>query len=209
MQRTPMAEHDHPLTPTLSPAERGASSRQRAGEEESRARVCLGAIAGAHGVRGLVRVKSFTAEPQAIAAYGPLQDEQGQRRFSLEVLGESKGLVLARIAGVEDRDAAERLKGVRLYVRRVDMPEPDAEEFYQADLIGLMAQRPDGTSLGTVRTVNDFGAGASLEIEDDAGKTVIVPFTAAAVPTIDIAGGRLVVEPPTELLAPVASADEA
>jgi 16S rRNA processing protein RimM len=209
MQRTPMAEHDHPFTPTLSPAERGAGSRQRAGEEESRARVCLGAIAGAHGVRGLVRVKSFTAEPQAIAVYGPLQDEQGQRRFNLEVLGESKGLVLARIAGVEDRDAAERLKGVRLYVRRADMPEPDAEEFYQADLIGLAALRRDGTRLGTVRAVNDFGAGASLEIENDAGKTVIVPFTAAAVPTIDIPAGRLVVEPPVELLTPAASADEA
>jgi 16S rRNA processing protein RimM len=210
MQRTPMAEHDHPLTPTLSPAERGTSSRQRAGEEEeSRARVCLGAIAGAHGVRGLVRVKSFTAEPQAIATYGPLQDEEGQRRFSLDVLGESKGLLIARISGIEDRDAAERLKGVRLYVRRADLPEPDAEEFYQADLIGLVALRADGTSLGTVRAVNDFGAGASLEIEDDAGKTVIVPFTAAAVPTVDIAGGRLVVEPPVELLAPAAAADEA
>ena len=164
------------------------------------ARVCLGVIAGAHGVAGLVRVKSFTAAPQAIAQYGTLQDETGGQRFDLELVGAGKGVLIARIKGVKDRNAAERLKGLRLYVRRAALPEPEAEEFYQADLIGLEAQFADGTSLGKVSAVHDFGAGASLEIEDAAGKSVIVPFTTATVPQIDIAGGRLVVTLPEGLL---------
>ncbi len=164
------------------------------------ARVCLGAIAGAHGVRGLVRIKSFTAEPEAIASYGPLEDEQGEQRFALELVGAGKGVLLARIAGVEDRDAAERLKGQRLYVRRADLPAPGDGEFYQADLIGLDAVLSDGTALGTVRDVHDFGAGASLEIADASGKTVIVPFTTSAVPRVDVAERKLVVVPPEGLL---------
>jgi 16S rRNA processing protein RimM len=163
-------------------------------------RICLGVIAGAHGIKGLVRVRSFTAAPQSIGAYGPLQDEKGERRFALDLVGERKGVVIARIAGVEDRNAAERLKGVQLYVRRADLPTPGTEEFYQADLVGLNAMRDDGTRLGLVRAVNDFGAGASLEIEDATGKTMLVPFTTAAVPEVDVAAGKLVVVPPVELL---------
>ena len=172
------------------------------GEDKSggdAARICLGVITAPHGVQGLVKVKSFTAEPEAIADYGALQDEQGVRRFELELVGSGKGVLLARVAGVQDRDAAERLKGVRLYVRRDALPAPDAEEFYQADLVGLAALLEDGSTFGTVREVLDFGAGASLEIEDAAGKTVIVPFTAAAVPSVDIAGGTLVIAPPEGL----------
>jgi 16S rRNA processing protein RimM len=164
------------------------------------ARVCLGVIAGAHGVAGLVRVKSFTAAPAAIARYGALQDETGVERFELELVGEGKGVLIARIKGIKDRNAAERLKGARLYVRRAALPEPGADEFYQADLIGLEARLADGTKLGKVAAVHDFGAGASLEIEDAAGKSVIVPFTAATVPQVDIPGGRLVVVPPEGLL---------
>ncbi len=162
-------------------------------------RLCLGVIAGAHGVAGLVRVKSFTAAPRAIADYGTLQDEAGGQRFDLELVGEGKGVLIARIKGVTDRNAAERLKGTRLYVRRGDLPEPGADEFYQADLIGLEALLADGTRLGTVRAVLDFGAGASVEIEDAAGKSVIVPFTASTVPQVDIEGGRLVIAPPEGL----------
>jgi 16S rRNA processing protein RimM len=165
-------------------------------------RVCLGVIAGVHGVKGMVRVKSFTAEPSAIVSYGPLSDEQGQRRFELELVAESKGVLLARIAGVTDRNAAERLKGVRLYVRRAALPEPEADEFYQADLLGLEARLADGTRLGKISAVHDFGAGASLEIEEPSGKTMIVPFTIAAVPEIDIKGGKIVVELPEELVDP-------
>jgi 16S rRNA processing protein RimM len=163
-------------------------------------RVCLGVIAGAHGIKGLVRVRSFTAAPKSIGAYGPLQDETGERRFTLDLVGERKDVLIARIAGVADRNAAERLKGVRLYVHRADLPAPGTEEFYQTDLVGLDAFSSDGTRFGTVRAVNDFGAGASLEIEDAAGKTMLVPFTTAAVPEVDVAGGKLVVAPPVELL---------
>src|SRR5579863_4875677 len=152
------------------------SEAKDAGKGDS-ARICLGVITGVHGVKGWVRVKSFTAEPEAIAAYGPLSDESGARRFELELVGAGKGVLLARIDGVDDRNAAERLKGLRLYVRRSDLPPPEDDEFYEADLIGLAALLEDGSRFGTVRAVNDFGAGASLEIEDANGKIVVVPFT--------------------------------
>lgn len=164
------------------------------------ARICLGVVTGAHGVKGLVRIKSFTAEPAAVAAYGPLADESGARRFALTLVGSGKGVLLARIQGIADRDAAERLKGVRLYVRRTDLPPPADDEFYMADLVGLEARLGDGSPLGTVRAAHDFGAGASLEIERDGGKTVLVPFTRAAVPVVDIAAGKITVAPPAGLL---------
>ena len=163
------------------------------------ARICLGVVTGAHGVRGRVRVKSFTAEPHAIARYGALESEAGERRFELEITGAGKGVLIAHIDGVDDRDAAERLKGMRLYVRRGALPPPEAEEFYQADLVGLAARRSDGTVMGKVSAVHDFGAGASLEIEDAAGKALLVPFTRSAVPQIDIAGGSVVIVPPEGL----------
>ena len=164
------------------------------------ARICLGIITGAHGIKGWVRVKSFTAEPEAIASYGPLSDESGARRFELELVGTQKGVLLARIKGVEDRNTAERLKGVRLHVERAALPPPEEDEYYEADLIGITALREDGSVFGTIRAVNDFGAGASLEIEDQAGRTVVVPFTSAAVPMVDIANRRVVVVPPDGLL---------
>jgi 16S rRNA processing protein RimM len=163
-------------------------------------RICLGIVTGAHGIKGWVRVKSFTAEPEAIADYGPLSDESGARSFAMELVGAQKGVLLARIKGVEDRSAAERLKGLRLYVRRADLPPPEAGEFYEADLIGLEAMREDGTLFGTIQAVNDFGAGASLEIEGPSGKIVVVPFTNAAVPVVDIANKRVTVVPPEGLL---------
>ena len=172
------------------------------------ARICLGVITGLHGVKGLVRIKSFTAAPDAIADYGALEDESGTRRFALELVGAAKGVLLARIEGIADRDAAERLKGLRLYVSRAALPEPEAGEFYEADLIGLNAELSDGTPMGRVKEVYDFGAGASLEIADDAGKTMLVPFTAAAVPLVDIAAGRVVIVPPEEMVAGTAE-DEA
>ncbi|HEY1506139.1 MAG TPA: ribosome maturation factor RimM [Stellaceae bacterium] len=164
------------------------------------ARICLGIITGAHGIKGWVRVKSFTADPEAIGNYGPLSDEGGARSFDLDLVGVQKGVLLARIKGVDDRNAAERLKGLRLYVRRADLPPPEEGEFYEADLIGLEAAQEDGTLFGTIRAVNDFGAGASLEIEDPSGKMVLVPFTNAAVPVVDIAKKRVVVVPPAGLL---------
>jgi 16S rRNA processing protein RimM len=163
-------------------------------------RVLMGVITGAHGVRGLLRVKSFTAEPDAIAAYGPLEDERGERRFRLEPVGAVKGVLIARLDGVADRNAAERLKGVRLYVARGALPEPGEEEYYHEDLVGLAVMLKEGTPLGKVRAVHDYGAGHSLEVERPGGGTVIVPFTEAAVPVVDIGGGRIVVDPPPGLL---------
>jgi 16S rRNA processing protein RimM len=158
----------------------------------------VGVIVGAHGVRGAVRVKPFTAEPAAVAAYGPVEDETGTRRFELRLVGEGKGVVIATVKGVEDRNAAEALKGLRLYVARAALPPAEAEEFYHADLIGLDAVTLAGERLGKVRAVHDFGAGDSLEIAVEAGGTLLVPFTKRAVPEIDLAGGRLVVDPPEE-----------
>jgi len=162
--------------------------------------VLMGVITGAHGVRGLVRVKSFTAEPADLAAYGPLEDAAGERRFALDLAGAVKGVLLARVPGVEDRDAAERLKGTRLYLPRAALPAPGEEEYYHADLIGLRAVLKDGSSFGVVRSVNDFGAGDSLEIERSDGGLVLVPFTSTTVPVVDIAEGRLVLDPPEGLL---------
>jgi 16S rRNA processing protein RimM len=184
-------------------------SRAQSRNDRDSARICLGIVTGVHGIKGWVRVKSFTAEPEAIAAYGPLEDESGARRFAIDLVGAGKGVLLARLAGIEDRAAAERLKGLRLYVQRAVLPPPEEGEFYAADLIGLSALLEDGTRFGTVRAVNDFGAGASLEIEDTAGKTVVVPFTGAAVPVVDVAGQRVVVVPPAGLLdAPARAADD-
>jgi 16S rRNA processing protein RimM len=164
-------------------------------------RLCLGVIAGAHGVAGLVRVKSFTAEPQDLGAYGTLSDADGARQFRLAVVGRAPGkrapdVLLARIDGVADRDAAEALKGTRLYVARSVLPAPDEDEFYQADLIGLAAELADGSAFGTVTAVHDFGAGDVLEVARPQESSVLLPFTRAAVPVIDVAGGRCVVVPP-------------
>lgn len=162
-------------------------------------RVCLGVITGAHGVRGLVRLKSFTAEPEAVAAYGPLEDETGARRFNLAVRSRAKGHLIASIDGVSDRDAADGLRGVHLYVDRAVLPEPDEpEDFYYADLIGLAVETTDGRAYGTVYAVEDFGAGDVIEIELAAGGTVALPFTRAIFPLVDLADGRLVVDPPEE-----------
>jgi 16S rRNA processing protein RimM len=163
-------------------------------------RLCVGIITGAQGVRGAVRIKSFTAVPEDVAVYGPVADEAGQRAFVLRPVGRAKGVVIATIAGVADRDAAERLKGVRLYVARDKLPAPGEEEYYHADLIGLAAVLRDGTPLGRVRAVHEYGAGDSLEVASESGVTVMVPFTRAAVPEVDLAAGRLVIEPLDGLL---------
>jgi 16S rRNA processing protein RimM len=145
-------------------------------------------------------VASFTADPGAIADYGPLTDEQGLRRFAIELLSSQKGQFLARVAGVADRDAAAGLAGTRLFVERDRLPEPDEDEFYHTDLIGLVAERPDGETLGRVTAVHDFGAGELIEIALETGRRVLVPFTRAAVPEVDPKAGRLVVDPPPGLL---------
>lgn len=163
-------------------------------------KLCVGIVTGAHGIRGGVRLKSFTAEPSDIGAYGPLSDEAGARRFTLRVTGVVKGAILAEIAGINDRNAAEALKGLQLFVDRDQLPPAEEEEFYHADLIGLRAELANGELLGTVSALHDFGAGQSLEIATGGRETILVPFTKAAVPVIEVAAGRLVIEPPAGLL---------
>jgi 16S rRNA processing protein RimM len=166
--------------------------------------VCLGVVGAPHGVRGAVRVKSFTATPEDIARYGTLEDESGERHFTLRVTGAAKGdgMVIAELAGVVDRDRAEALRGLRLYAPRAVLPPTGENEFYHADLVGLDVVLEDGTVLGTVIAVHDFGAGDMLEIAREAGPPALVPFTHAAVPVVDIAGRRVVVDPPEGLLDP-------
>ncbi len=155
-------------------------------------------IVGAHGIKGALRLKSFTTDPTDIQSFGPVEDEAGQRRFTLSVIGEAKGVVTARIAGVNDRNAAEALKGTRLYVARDVLPTPEEDEFYYADLIGLRAELADGTSFGKVKAVFEAGAGDILEITLPDGEIVLFPFTRRVVPVVDISGGRIVVDPPIE-----------
>ncbi len=159
-------------------------------------RILLGVVGRPHGVRGLLHVHSYTATPADLAAYGALTDESG-RNWTLAWRGDGVA-ELRDEAGkpVADRTAAERLVNTKLYIERDRLPEPDLEEFYLADLIGLAAVAPDGASLGRVDAVHDYGAGASLEIG-----TLLIPFTRACVPEVDTAVGRIVVVPPEEIIA--------
>lgn len=162
--------------------------------------VCVGIVTGPHGVTGAVRIKSFTARPEDVAAYGPLADESGARRLQLRLVGAAKGVVIGRLAGVEDRDRAEALRGLRLYLPRAALPATADEEYYHTDLIGLDAMLPDGTPIGRVRAIHDFGAGDTLEIDREGAPPIMVPFTRAIVPVIELETGRLVIDPPPGLL---------
>jgi 16S rRNA processing protein RimM len=164
--------------------------------------ILLGVIGRAHGVRGLVRVTSHTADPADLTGYGPLSEPSG-RRFTLRWVGEGIAEVFEVIDGkkvkVADRTAAERLTNTKLCIERDRLPPPDADEYYLADLIGLDAVRADGKTLGVVSVVHDYGAGISLEVEREGGGSLLVPFTVACVPTVDLAAGRLTVVPPDEI----------
>jgi 16S rRNA processing protein RimM len=165
-------------------------------------RVCIAQIGAPHGVRGEVRLRAFTEDPLSVKRYGPLEAEDG-RRFEIEAVRPAKDMLVARLKGVSDRDAAERLTNLRLYVARDRLPQPADGEFYHADLIGLAATTADGARFGTVKAVHNFGAGDLLEIEPaTGGPTVMLPFTEVAVPVVDIAGGRLVVVEPFEVSLP-------
>ena len=163
-------------------------------------RVVLATIGGAHGIRGEVRVKSFTADPMALASYGPLFAEDG-RRFEIERMRPAKNVVVAKFLGIDDRNAAEALNGVSLTVERSALPPPEPDEFYHADLIGLAAFDTAGRPLGSVLAVQNFGAGDILEIGDKekSGASLLIPFTGKTVPDIDIANGRLTIAPPAEI----------
>ena len=162
-------------------------------------RICVGAIAGAFGVRGEVRVKSFCVPPEAIAGYGPLTTEDG-RRFTLRLTRPVAGGLGARLSGVDTREAADALRGLRLHVDRAALPALPDDEYYHADLIGLTAHDPGGAALGRVKAVLTHTGQDLLELARLDGPPVLVPFTRAIVPTVDLGAGRIVVDPPEGLL---------
>ena len=163
----------------------------------TKGRVLLGVVAAPHGVRGLVRIRSFTEDPMAIASYGALSDETGRKQYRVEALSAVKGAVLARIEGVADRTAAEAVRGLRLYVERSALPATGEQEWYEADLIGLAAVGRDGRDWGKVVAFHDFGAGSVMEVSGG----MMLPFTDEAVPEVDVEGGKVVIDPPVGVLA--------
>ena len=166
---------------------------------DSSEKICVGVVTGARGIKGELRVKSFTADPDAIFAYGPVSDERGTQIFEGRVSGKAKDHLLVFLKGVTDRNRADELKGTRLYVDRDALPAPEEDEFYHADLIGLAVELKDGGAYGNVRGVLDVGGGASLEIASPDG-IIMMPFTKQAVPAVDIANGKMIVDPPEGLL---------
>jgi 16S rRNA processing protein RimM len=172
--------------------------------DAGRDRILLGHIAGAHGIRGEVIIHAFTDPPENIAAYGPLIDEAGARTFEIEIVRATAKGVVARLPGISDRNAAEALKGVDLYVERDRLPAAAEGEYYHADLIGLAAVDSDGRRIGEIVAVQNFGAGDLLEIRlAGARHTELIPFTDAFVPEVDVAARRVVV-----ILLPAESADD-
>ncbi|MBC6416280.1 MAG: 16S rRNA processing protein RimM [Rhodospirillales bacterium] len=162
----------------------------------------MGVIAGAHGLRGHVTVRSFAGTAADLTAYGPLRDRRGDRRFALTLLGKTRDLLIARLDDLHDRGAALALKGTGLFLRREDLPPPEAEEFYYADLIGLAVEDRSGTPLGKVAAVGGHGAGELLTVRRPGGGDLLLPFTRAVVPVVDLAGGRLIADPPAEVPMP-------
>jgi 16S rRNA processing protein RimM len=166
--------------------------------------ILLGRIAGAHGIRGEVLIHTYTEAPENIGAYGALFDANGERQFKLKVVRVTPKGVIARVTGIADRNAAEALKGVELFVERAHLPAPADGEFYYADLVGLAAVDVDGQTIGSIVAVQNFGAGDLLEIRlSGSSKTELVPFRDAFVPEVDLAARQVVV------VLPSASQDDA
>ncbi|MFO1174930.1 MAG: ribosome maturation factor RimM [Paracoccaceae bacterium] len=162
-------------------------------------RICVGAIAGAFGVKGEVRLKSFCAQPEAIVAYAPLWTEDGSRSFTLKLTRGSGSGLTARLSGVTTKEEADALKGVELFADRDRLPNLPDDEFYHTDLIGLEVLDTGGALLGRVRAVHNHGAGDILEIYGPGRKTtLLIPFTRQAVPTVDLKAGRIIADPPEE-----------
>jgi 16S rRNA processing protein RimM len=163
--------------------------------------VAIGIFGAPHGVRGEIRTKAYTENPRSLAAYGELTDAAGAKRFKIAALRLLKDdMVVVRIEGVADRDAAAKLTGTEIFARRENMPPPDEDEFYHADLVGLRAVTVAGEEIGRVVGLSNYGAGDILEIAAKAGgDTLLLPFTKAVAPEIDFAGGRIVIVPPREV----------
>ncbi len=163
------------------------------------AQVCVARIGAAHGVRGAVKLWTFTEDPFAVTRYGPLSTKDGARSFEVAQAREAKGFLVATLKGITTRNEAERLNGVELYVAREKLPATDADEYYHADLIGLSAETTVGEPLGKIIAIHNFGAGDIIEIAPPSGATLMLPFSNAVVPTVDVAGGRVLIELPDEI----------
>ena len=161
--------------------------------------ICVARIGAAHGVRGAVKLWTFTEDPLAVTRYGQLMTKDGARQFEVTHLREAKGHLVARLKGIATRQEAERLNGVELYVAREKLPATSEDEYYHADLIGLAAVNATGEPLGRVIAIHNFGAGDIIEIAPPDGATMLLPFTNAVVPTVDLEGGRVVIELPDQI----------
>jgi 16S rRNA processing protein RimM len=161
--------------------------------------ICIARIGAAHGVRGAVKLWTFTEDPLAVNRYGPLTTKDGTRQFEVTHAREAKDHLVATLKGVTTREDAERLNGIELYIARDKLPATDDDEYYHADLIGLAAVTPANEPIGRVIAIHDFGAGTIIEIAPPQGTTLLLPFTNAVVPTVDLAGGRVVIELPKEI----------
>ena len=161
--------------------------------------ICVARIGAAHGVRGAVKLWTVTEDPLAVKHYGPLSTKDGARQFELTHVRAAKDHLVATLKGVATREEAERLNGVELYIARDKLPETDEGEYYHADLIGLAAVTTTEQPIGRVIAIHNFGAGDIIEIAPPHGPTLLLPFTNAVVPTVDIAGGRVTIELPAEI----------
>ena len=161
--------------------------------------VCVARIGAAHGVRGAVKLWTFTEDPFAVRRYGLLSSKDGKRQFEVATAREARDHLVATFKGVTTRDEAERLNGIELYIPREKLPATDADEYYHTDLIGLAAVTTTGDALGRVLAVHNFGAGDIIEIAPPRGTTLMLPFSNAVVPEVDIAGGRVVIALPQEI----------
>lgn len=167
---------------------------------DSANKLLMGRIGAAHGIKGEVRIQSFTEDPLSLVDYGPMSTNKPGLTIRILSARTTTNVLVARLEGVNDRNAAEKLNGVELYVDRALLPDPDDEDdFYHADLLGLRVQLSDGTSLGTVSAIPNFGAGDILEVRDErTGDTFLYPFTKAVVPEIRVKEGYLIIDPPIE-----------
>ena len=161
--------------------------------------ICIARIGAAHGVRGAVKLWTFTEDPLAVMSYGPLATKDGARSFEVATAREAKGHLVATLKGIATREDAERLNGIELYIARDRLPATDENEYYHADLIGLTAVNAAQQPLGRVVAIHNFGAGDIIEIAPPSGATMLLPFTNAVVPTVDLAAGRVVIELPAEI----------
>ncbi|MBN08332.1 MAG: 16S rRNA processing protein RimM [Rhodospirillaceae bacterium] len=162
-------------------------------------RVCLGIVAGPQGLQGAVRIRSYTACSEDIASYGRLSDVTGEREFSIRILRSTKKGLVAELSGVDDRMAAEKIKGLELYVSRDALPEPNEEEFYYSDLIGLDVEDEGGKMIGQVTMMDNYGAGEVMEVTLSSGEALLLPFTRKVVPVVDVAAGKIQIVRPAEV----------